>query len=293
MTLSGMPEMQALQHIQNALAEDVGRGWTDFPGDHSSLACFQPQNVGVAVLKSKEKGVLAGLDIALAVLRTVDEQITTDVFLQDGASLVAGQEILRAYGPLTSLLTAERTLLNYLQRLSGIATTARKWSQLLDGTQTTLLDTRKTTPGWRLFEKYAVRVGGVQNHRMGLFDMIMLKDNHIDYSGGITSAVRKAEAYLDRHSVQLPIEIEARTFQEVQEAVGLPSVQRIMLDNFSPEECVQAVQWIAGRKETEASGGITEETLVSYARTGVTYISMGALTHSIKNLDLHFKAVSV
>ncbi len=293
MTISGMPETQALQHIQSALAEDVGRGWSDFPGDHSSLACFQPHNVGVAVLKSKEKGVLAGLDIALAVLRTVDEQITTDVFLQDGSSLVAGQEILRAYGPLTSLLTAERTLLNYIQRLSGIATTARKWSQHLEGTQTTLLDTRKTTPGWRLFEKYAVRIGGVQNHRMGLFDMIMLKDNHIDYSGGITPAVRKAQAYLDRHSVHLPIEIEARTFQDVQEAVELPSVQRIMLDNFSPEECVRAVQWIAGRKETEASGGITEETFLSYARTGVTYISMGALTHSVKNLDLHFKAVSL
>ena len=276
--------------IRAALAEDLGTGRTDFPGDHSALACFGPAERGRAVLRAKESGILAGVDLVPLVLHAVDPELIWEGRSADGCVLETGTAVGWAEGPLISLLTAERTLLNFVQRLSGIATSAHRWSQLVADTGVRLLDTRKTTPGWRDLEKYAVRTGGACNHRQGLYDMVMLKDNHIDFCGGIPQAVERVQAYLKKHGQSLRIEVEARTLEDVEIALDTPGIDVLMLDNFTPEQCRVAVNRIAGKIETEASGGITEQTLRAYAESGVKFISLGALTHSVKNLDLHFKA---
>ena len=283
-----IPPSEWNAHLATALAEDLGTGPES--GDHSSLACFGPKATGTAVLRAKAPGIVAGMALAPSIFQTMSADIQWNEKVQDGAKVVAGQTLLTAHGPLTSLLSVERTLLNYLQRLSGIATQTHLWKQLLVGTTATMLDTRKTTPGWRKLEKWAVQVGGGRNHRMGLYDYIMLKDNHIDFCGGITQAVQNTQAYLQEHHLHRRIEVETRNMAEVKEALSLPGVNRIMLDNFSVDACAEAVNKIAGNKETEASGGITHETLRAYALTGVDYISIGALTYSVPSLDLHFKA---
>jgi nicotinate-nucleotide pyrophosphorylase (carboxylating) len=273
------------------LAEDLGTGRTAFPGDHSALACFGPAERGRAVLRAKETGVLAGVDLVPLVLQAVDAALVWKPNGTDGSLLEPGTVVGWAEGPLVSLLTAERTLLNFVQRLSGVASASQRWTQLVEGTGVTLLDTRKTTPGWRDLEKYAVRTGGAQNHRQGLYDLIMLKDNHIDFCGGIPQAVDRVQTYLKKRGQSLRIEVEARTLADVELALNTPGIDILMLDNFTPEQCRVAVKLIDGRLQTEASGGITEQTLRAYAETGVDTISIGALTHSVKSLDLNFKAV--
>jgi nicotinate-nucleotide pyrophosphorylase (carboxylating) len=275
-------------HVERSLSEDLGRG--TMAGDHSSAACLDPKAKGVAVLRAKQELVFAGCDVAELVLRSVDPLLQVDWEHRDGTRLNHGAPVAYVSGPLPSLLRAERTLLNYVQRLSGIATTTHFYASLIADLPCQLLDTRKTTPGWRALEKWAVQVGGGRNHRIGLFDMVMLKDNHIDLAGGITQAVRRTQIYLANQGLNLDIEVECRSMKDVEEALALDAVSRIMLDNFAPDLCREAVNFVAGRKETEASGGITRETVRSYAETGVTFISVGALTHSAPAADLNFKA---
>lgn len=276
------------QHLAWAWIEDMGQGHAS--GDHTSLACFDSDQRGRADLKSKAHGIFAGQEIAAAVIQYCAADIQIEWHISDGDRLTPGDLLMTAEGPFTALLSAERTLLNYLQRLSGIASRSAQWTALLEGYPCQLLDTRKTTPGWRGLEKWAVQAGGAGNHRMGLYDYIMIKDNHIDFSGGIAPAVHRCQSYLALHGLALGIEVEARAMKDVEVAVQLEAVDRIMLDNFSVEACREAVKFISGRKETEASGGITETDIVAYAQTGVDFISMGALTHSVQNVDLHFKA---
>ena len=280
------PELAA--HIQRSLDEDLGRGPTS--GDHSSAASLDPESLGIATLRAKEPLVFAGCEVAEQVLHAVDPLLRINWAYCDGEHLETGTAVAHVEGPLPSLLRAERTLLNYVQRLSGVATITQSYSALIADLPCKLLDTRKTTPGWRALEKWAVHVGGGSNHRIGLYDMVMLKDNHIDLAGGITQAVRRTERYLADRGLDLAIEVECRSLVDVEESLGLESVTRIMLDNFTPDLCRTAVERIAGRKETEASGGITRETLRAYAETGVTFISVGALTHSAPAVDLNFKA---
>lgn len=280
------PELAA--HIQRSLDEDLGRG--PGSGDHSSAASLDPENQGIATLRAKESLVFAGCEVAEHVLQSVDPELRIHWAHRDGDQLEPGTAVAHVEGPLPSLLRAERTLLNYVQRLSGVATLTHSYSALIDDLPCKLLDTRKTTPGWRALEKWAVHVGGGRNHRIGLYDMVMLKDNHIDLAGGITQAVHRTERYLAERGLNLDIEVECRNVAEVQEALGLHGVTRIMLDNFTPDQCRTAVELVAGRKETEASGGITRGTLRAYAETGVTFISVGALTHSAPAVDLNFKA---
>lgn len=280
------PELAA--HIQRSLDEDLGRGPTS--GDHSSAASLDPESQGIATLRAKEPLVFAGCEVAEQVLHAVDPLLRINWAHRDGEHLESGTAVAHVEGPLPSLLRAERTLLNYVQRLSGVATITHSYSAFIADLPCQLLDTRKTTPGWRALEKWAVHVGGGSNHRIGLYDMVMLKDNHIDLAGGITQAVRRTERYLAARGLDLAIEVECRSLADVEESLGLESVTRIMLDNFTPDLCRTAVERIAGRKETEASGGITRETLRAYAETGVTFISVGALTHSAPAVDLNFKA---
>lgn len=280
------PELAA--HIQRSLDEDLGRGPTS--GDHSSAASLDPEHQGIATLRAKETLVFAGCEVAEQVLHAVDPLLRINWAHRDGEHLEPGTAVAHVEGPLPSLLRAERTLLNYVQRLSGVATITQSYSALIADLPCKLLDTRKTTPGWRALEKWAVHVGGGSNHRIGLYDMVMLKDNHIDLAGGITQAVRRTERYLADRGLNLAIEVECRNLADVEESLGLESVTRIMLDNFTPDLCRTAVELVAGRKETEASGGITRETLRAYAETGVTFISVGALTHSAPAVDLNFKA---
>lgn len=280
------PELAA--HIQRSLDEDLGCGPTS--GDHSSAASLDPESQGIATLRTKESLVFAGCEVAENVLYAVDPLMRIVWAHRDGEHLEPGTAVAHVEGPLPSLLRAERTLLNYVQRLSGVATITHSYSALIADLPCQLLDTRKTTPGWRALEKWAVHVGGGSNHRIGLYDMVMLKDNHIDLAGGITQAVRRTERYLADRGLDLAIEVECRSLADVEESLGLESVTRIMLDNFTPDLCRTAVERIAGRKETEASGGITRETLRAYAETGVTFISVGALTHSAPAVDLNFKA---
>jgi nicotinate-nucleotide pyrophosphorylase (carboxylating) len=289
-SVCGSPLAALFSLIQLALDEDLGRGRTDFPGDHSSLSCFAADQQGRAVLRAKESGIVAGLPLVPLVLQAVDPELHWEALAQDGDEVEFGQALGAAHGPLTGLLTAERTLLNFVQRLSGVATAAHRWTALVDGTGVVLLDTRKTTPGWRDLEKYAVRTGGATNHRLGLYDLIMLKDNHIDFCGGLPEAVHRAQRYLKKLGHPLKIEVEARSLADVDAALDTPGIDILMLDNFTPDACRIAVKRIAGRLKTEASGGITEETLRSYAESGVDFISLGALTHSVKSLDLNFKA---
>ena len=283
-----LTEPELADHIQRSLDEDLGRGPSS--GDHSSAASLDPESLGIATLRAKEPLVFAWCEVAEQVLHAVDPLLRINWAYCDGEHLEPGTAVAHVEGPLPSLLRAERTLLNYVQRLSGVATITQSYSALIADLPCKLLDTRKTTPGWRALEKWAVHVGGGSNHRIGLYDMVMLKDNHIDLAGGITQAVRRTERYLADRGLDLAIEVECRNLADVEESLGLESVTRIMLDNFTPDLCRTAVERIAGRKETEASGGITRETLRAYAETGVTYISVGALTHSATAVDLNFKA---
>ena len=264
------------------LKEDVGSG------DHSSLASIPRGTNGSSQLILKEDGVIAGLELAQALFAHVDEQVIFTPKMKDGEFLNKGTILATAEGPVHSLLVVERLMLNLMQRLSGVATQTHDLVQMVGHTGVTLLDTRKTTPGLRLLEKWAVTMGGGANHRIGLFDMIMLKDNHVDSAGGITTAVNNTREYLRKNNLDLEIEVETRSLDEVREAID-NKVDRIMFDNFSPDTCKEAVAIVSGRAETEASGGITVDTLKDYAETGVNYISIGALTHSVKALDISFK----
>jgi nicotinate-nucleotide pyrophosphorylase (carboxylating) len=277
---------QSLAFIQSSLEEDIGSG------DHSSLASIPIGTEGKARLLIKEEGVLAGVELAKAILHFVDDQLEVEQLLDDGASVSPGDEGFYVSGSTHSILKSERLLLNCMQRLSGIATYTRQLADIIDGTHAKLLDTRKTTPGLRFLEKWAVTVGGGYNHRHGLYDMVMLKDNHIDYAGGITKAVTRTVDYLKSNDLNIPIEVETRNLEEVSEALSCEGVDRIMFDNFTPELMVEAVTMVKQQCETEASGGITEDTIRSYAETGVDFISVGALTHSVKSLDISLKQVS-
>ncbi len=275
-------------HIARSLAEDLGQGPS--AGDHSSAACLDPEVQGLGKLMAKENLIFAGRDVAESVLRAVNPRLRATWMVKDGQRMVPGEVAAEVRGSLPDLLGAERTLLNYVQRLSGVATQSHRYASLIADLPCQLLDTRKTTPNWRMLEKWAVQAGGGSNHRIGLHDMIMLKDNHIDLAGGITAAVERCEHYLAAKELNLAIEVECRSLADVNEALGLPGVNRIMLDNFTPEQCCEAVALNGGQKELEASGGITRETLRRFAETGVDFISVGALTHSAPSVDLNFKA---
>lgn len=270
--------------IVNALKEDLG------DGDHTSLSCIPADKQGKAKLLVKEKGILAGMDVARKVFYQVDTNITFNQLLNDGDTVNPGDIAFTVEGNVISLLSSERLALNFMQRMSGIATATNKMVKLLDGLNTKLLDTRKTTPNLRMLEKMAVKLGGGENHRFGLYDMIMIKDNHVDFAGGIVNAINKANKYLKEKNKHLKIEIEVRNFEELEQVLDYGLIHRIMLDNFTTDNLRKAVELIGGRYETEASGGITIDTLRQYAETGVDYISVGALTHHIKSLDLSLKA---
>ncbi|MBN2746755.1 MAG: carboxylating nicotinate-nucleotide diphosphorylase [Bacteroidales bacterium] len=271
--------------ISQALSEDIG------DGDHSSLSAIPVEAHGGAILIAKETGIIAGIDIARQVFQHVDSSTIFHALVNEGDEIQSGDMIFTVEGKSISILSGERVALNFIQRMSGIATRTHHLTSLLNGLNTKLLDTRKTTPLLRELEKYAVRVGGGQNHRFGLFDMIMLKDNHIDFAGGIEKAIQKAVDYLDSTGKDLRIEVETRNLDEVEEVLRVGKIHRIMFDNFSVVEMKEAVALVGGRYETEASGGITEQTLRAYAETGVDFISVGALTHHIKSLDLSLKAI--
>ncbi|MDD3280421.1 MAG: carboxylating nicotinate-nucleotide diphosphorylase [Bacteroidales bacterium] len=270
--------------IIKALEEDVGNG------DHSSLLSISPEAQGKSKLLVKEKGIIAGVEVAEKVFKCVDSQLTLDVFITDGSKVNIGDIVFIVCGSVQSILKAERLVLNIMQRMSGIATTTHYYLDLISGTQTRLLDTRKTTPNLRILEKMAVKIGGGCNHRMGLYDMIMLKDNHIDFAGGLKVALEKTNHYLKEKHLNLKIEIETRSLKDVELALQLGGFHRIMFDNFTPKEVKEAVILVDRRYETEASGGINETTIRAYAETGVDFISVGALTNSVKSLDLSLKA---
>ncbi|MBR5240693.1 MAG: carboxylating nicotinate-nucleotide diphosphorylase [Muribaculaceae bacterium] len=270
--------------IKLAFAEDIG------DGDHTTLCCIPSDAEGAQKLIVKEDGVLAGVEMAKRIFAAFDPTLKMEQFLNDGDEVKVGDVAFIVRGKVQSLLQTERLMLNVMQRMSGIATVTRRYARQLEGLKTRVLDTRKTTPGLRIIEKEAVKIGGGVNHRIGLFDMILIKDNHVDFAGGITNAIKRAQAYLQEKGKDLKIEIEVRNLDELQEVMEFGGVDRIMLDNFSPELTRKAVEMIDGRFETESSGGITFDTLRSYAECGVDYISVGALTHSVKGLDLSFKA---
>lgn len=271
--------------ITLAFAEDIG------DGDHTTLCCIPSTEMGKSRLIIKESGVLAGVEMARRIFKHFDPDMRMDIFICDGAEVKRGDIAFTVEGRVQSLLQTERLVLNVMQRMSGIATTTRRYVKALEGTKTRVLDTRKTTPGMRMLEKEAVRIGGGVNHRIGLFDMILLKDNHVDFAGGIEQAITRAQSYLKEKRKKLKIEIEVRNFKELDEVMKVGGVDRIMLDNFSPSDTREAVRRIGGRYETESSGGITFDTLRDYAECGVDYISVGALTHSIQSLDMSLKAV--
>ena len=266
-------------------AEDIG------DGDHTTLSCIPATAVGKSQLIIKENGVLAGVEVAREIFRAFDPELKMTVYIQDGAEVKVGDIAFVVEGKIQSLLQTERLMLNVMQRMSGVATRTREYVKALEGTKTRVLDTRKTTPGLRLLEKEAVKIGGGVNHRIGLYDMILLKDNHVDFAGGIDKAILRAKDYLKEKGKDLKIEIEVRNFDELAQVMAVGGVDRIMLDNFTPENTRKAVDIIAGKYETESSGGITFATLKEYAECGVDYISVGALTHSVKSLDMSFKAV--
>lgn len=268
-----------------AFAEDIG------DGDHTTLCCIPADEMGKQHLLVKEEGILAGVEIAKKVFHKFDPELKMTVFINDGAHVKPGDVAFVVEGRVRSLLQTERLMLNIMQRMSGIATMTAKYMERLKGLKTKVLDTRKTTPGMRMLEKEAVKIGGGMNHRIGLFDMILLKDNHVDFAGGIANAINKANEYIKaNHKDGMKIEIEVRNFDELDEALATGHVDRIMLDNFTPENTKKAVDIVAGRCELESSGGITFETLRDYGECGVDYISVGALTHSVKGLDMSFKA---
>ncbi|MGN0051811.1 MAG: carboxylating nicotinate-nucleotide diphosphorylase [Prevotella sp.] len=270
--------------IDLAFAEDIG------DGDHTTLCCIPEDAMGRSHLLIKEDGVLAGIEVAKEVFRRFDPELKVEVLMKDGTRVKKGDIAMIVSGRVRSLLQTERLMLNIMQRMSGIATTTSRYVERLKGTKTRVLDTRKTTPGLRMLEKAAVKIGGGCNHRIGLFDMILLKDNHVDFAGGISNAINRCHEYLEKNNLKLKIEIEVRNFDELQQALDCGGIDRIMLDNFTPADTKKAVDIIAGRYETESSGGITFDTLRDYAECGVDFISVGALTHSVKGLDMSFKA---
>lgn len=272
-------------NIKNWFLEDIGTG------DHSTLSCIPKDAMGKSRLIIKDTGVIAGVEVARKVFSAFDSTLKMTQFISDGSEVKPGDIVFEVEGKIHSLLQTERLMLNIMQRMSGIATRTREYIQLIEGTKARILDTRKTTPGLRDLEKKAVLIGGGCNHRFGLYDMIMLKDNHIDFAGGIPQAIEQANAYLSERGLNLKIEIEVRNLDELDQVITKGGVQRIMLDNFTVVDTRRAVELINGRFETESSGGITKETIRSYALTGVDYISVGALTHSVKSLDMSFKAV--
>ena len=271
--------------IDIALKEDIG------DGDHTALSCIPKEAIGKAELLVKQGGILAGVDIAVKVFKAVDPNLQIELLLKDGTPVKFGDVAFYVTGSSQSILMAERLALNFMQRMSGIATHTRELVNIVGELPCKLLDTRKTTPGLRQVEKLAVKIGGGHNHRFGLYDMVMIKDNHIDYAGGIASAISKTKAYLNAKNKSLKIEVEARDLNEVEQILAAGPVDRIMLDNFNYADLRDAVKLINGAAETEASGGITKETLRAYAECGVDYISVGALTHQINSLDLSLKAV--
>ena len=269
--------------IDLAFAEDIG------DGDHTTLSCIPATAMGKSKLLIKEAGVLAGIEVAKEIFNRFDPTMKVEVFINDGTEVEPGDVAMLVEGKVQSLLQTERLMLNVMQRMSGIATMTRKYAKKLEGTRTHVLDTRKTTPGMRILEKMAVKIGGGVNHRIGLFDMILIKDNHVDFAGGITQAVNAAKQYCKKNGKDLKIEVEVRNTPEIEEALAA-GVDRIMLDNFTPERTREAVKLINGRTEIESSGGITLDTLRQYGECGVDFISVGALTHSVKGLDMSFKA---
>lgn len=271
--------------IQLAFAEDIGEG------DHTTLCSIPADEKGQSRLLIKEEGILAGVDVAIEVFHRFDADLRVDVFIPDGTPVRPGDVAFVVTGKVQSILQTERLVLNIMQRMSGIATITGKYVKLLEGTSASVLDTRKTTPGMRILEKQAVKIGGGVNHRIGLFDMILLKDNHVDFAGGIEKAIRGAQRYLKEKNKALKIEIEVRNLTELDEALRVGGVDRIMLDNFTTAMTREAVKIVDGGVELESSGGITIDTIREYAETGVDYISVGALTHSVKSLDMSLKAV--
>ncbi len=274
-----------LDVIDEALIEDIQEG------DHTTLATIEHEAAGTAKLLVKEPGIIAGVELAEQILKHVSPELEVDIFIPDGARVVPGDIVLHATGRVQALLVAERTMLNFIQRMSGIATNTIRFVQAVRHTNAKILDTRKTTPGLRSFEKWAVRIGGGHNHRFGLYDMIMIKDNHIDFCGGIENAINRVLQYLKDNELNLRIEVETRNLDEVQQVLRTGRVDRIMLDNYKLEDLREAVKVIANQFETEASGGVNINTVKDIAETGVDFISVGELTHSVKSLDLSFKAL--
>ena len=272
------------EFVRRALSEDLG------DGDHTSLACINEDEKSAARLEVRERGILAGIGVAKRVFELYDSSLEIEILKNDGDSVIEGDIAFIVKGAARSILSTERLVLNLMQRMSGIATKTHQMLEMISHTDAILLDTRKTTPGMRFIEKEAVAIGGGGNHRFGLYDMIMIKDNHIDYAGGISKAIQKTHSYLDANNKKLKIEVEVRSLNELDEVLTEGKVHRIMLDNFSPKEIENALKRIPQEYETEASGGITEENIVAYAETGVDFISVGALTHSVKSLDLSLKA---
>lgn len=284
-----MTEKELIQDlIRLALIEDIG------DGDHTTLCSIPETEDGQSRLLVKEEGILAGVAVAIEVFHTFDQELKIEVFLHDGAHVKPGDVAFVVSGKVRSILQAERLVLNIMQRMSGIATITKRYMKLLEGTKAKVLDTRKTTPGMRMLEKRAVKIGGGENHRIGLFDMILLKDNHVDFAGGIENAIRGAHDYLKKNNKKLKIEIEVRNLDELREVLRVGGVDRIMLDNFSPSQTLEAVKIVKAlddRVELESSGGIDIGTIRAYAETGVDFISVGALTHSVKSLDMSLKAI--
>ena len=270
--------------IDLSFAEDIG------DGDHTTLCCIPEDAMGKSHLLIKEDGILAGVEVAKKVFARFDSDMQVEVLMGDGSRVKKGDIAMIVSGRIRSLLQTERLMLNIMQRMSGIATMTNRYVERLKGTHTRVLDTRKTTPGMRMLEKQAVKIGGGVNHRIGLFDMILLKDNHVDFSGGIANAINRCHAYLKEKGLDLKIEIEVRSFDEIRQVMEVGGVDRIMLDNFSVENTRKAVEMIGGKYETESSGGITFDTIRDYAECGVDFVSVGALTHSVKGLDMSFKA---
>lgn len=270
--------------IDLSFKEDIG------DGDHTTLCCIPDDAMGKSQLLIKEDGILAGVEVAKKVFNRFDPTMVVEVLINDGAAVKKGDVAMIVTGKVRSLLQTERLMLNIMQRMSGIATMTNKYVKKLEGTKTHVLDTRKTTPGMRMLEKQAVKIGGGMNHRIGLFDMILLKDNHVDFAGGIANAINRCHDYLKEKGLDLKIEIEVRNMDELGQVIDRGGVNRIMLDNFTVEDTRKAVELIGGRYETESSGGITFDTIRDYAECGVDFVSVGALTHSVKGLDMSFKA---
>lgn len=270
--------------IDSWFSEDIGNG------DHTSLSTIPENAQGSASLHAKEAGIIAGIKIAIQIFNRFDPNMTVETYKKDGDQIQIGDIILKITGKVRSILQSERLFLNVMQRMSGIASSTAKYVALVEGTNTRILDTRKTTPGFRYMEKEAVRIGGGTNHRFGLYDMVMIKDNHIDFAGGITKAIESCKTYLQKKNLDLKIEVEVRSLDDIKEVLKCGGIHRILIDNFTPENTLKAVNLIKGKVETESSGGITIDTIRSYAKCGVDFISVGALTHQINSLDLSLKA---